>query len=83
MKKVKILHCSDIHFDTPFKELPKEIGTMRRAELRESFSKIINRGIDEKVDLVLLAGDLFDNDTIEKSTLTFIKDQIDKLKNII
>lgn len=80
MKKVKILHCSDIHFDTPFKELPKEIGTMRRAELRESFSKIINRGIDEKVDLVLLAGDLFDNDTIEKSTLTFIKDQIDKLK---
>lgn len=80
MKKVKILHCSDIHFDTPFKELPKEIGTMRRAELRESFSKIMNRGIDEKVDLVLLAGDLFDNDTIEKSTLTFIKDQMDKLK---
>ena len=80
MKKVKILHCSDIHFDTPFKELPKEIGTMRGAELRESFSKIMNRGIDEKVDLVLLAGDLFDNDTIEKSTLTFIKDQMDKLK---
>ena len=80
MKKVKILHCSDIHFDTPFKELPKEIGTMRRAELRESFSKIMNRGIDEKVDLVLLAGDLFDNDTIEKSTLTFIKDQMNKLE---
>ncbi|MDU7963978.1 MAG: DNA repair exonuclease [Clostridium perfringens] len=53
---------------------------MRRAELRESFSKIINRGIDEKVDLVLLAGDLFDNDTIEKSTLTFIKDQMNKLE---
>lgn len=82
MKKVKILHCSDIHFDTPFKELPKEVGTMRRAELRESFSKIINRGIDEEVDLVLLAGDLFDNDTIEKSTLTFIKDQMNKLEKL-
>lgn len=79
LKKVKILHCSDIHFDTPFKELPKEIGVMRRAELRENFSKIINKGIDEKVDLILLAGDLFDNDTLEKSTLIFIKDQMDKL----
>lgn len=80
MKKVKILHCSDIHFDTPFKELPKEVGSMRRAELRESFSKIVNKGIDEKVQLVLLAGDLFDNDTVEKSTLIFIKDQMDKLQ---
>ncbi|WP_300262774.1 DNA repair exonuclease [Clostridium sp.] len=80
MKKVKILHCSDIHFDTPFKELPKEISAMRRAELRESFSKIINKGIDKEVDLVLLAGDLFDNDTIEKSTLTFIRNQMDKLE---
>ncbi|MDZ4993954.1 DNA repair exonuclease [Clostridium perfringens] len=79
MKRVKILHCSDIHFDTAFKELPKEIGVMRRAELRESFSKITNKGIDEKVDLILLAGDLFDNDTLEKSTLIFIKDQMDKL----
>lgn len=80
MKKVKILHCSDIHFDTPFKELPKEVGLMRRAELRESFSKIVNKGINEKVQLVLLAGDLFDNDTVEKSTLIFIKNQMDKLQ---
>ncbi|MGG5462803.1 metallophosphoesterase family protein [Clostridium sp. B9] len=77
---MKILHFSDVHFDTPFRELPKEIGDMRRAELRESFNRIISKAIEEKVDLILLAGDLFDNTTVEKSTLIFIKEQMDRAK---
>lgn len=78
MKNVRILHLSDVHFDTPFRELPKEIAILRRNEIRECFSRIIDKAIEKKVDLILLAGDIFDNDTVEKNTLVFIKEQMEK-----
>lgn len=82
MDKVKILHFSDLHFDTPFKDLPGDLGQIRRLELRECFSKIIDLAIQENVKILLMAGDLFDNLTVEKNTLTFIQREIQRLGNI-
>lgn len=78
MEKVRILHLSDLHFDTSFKELPREIAILRSSEIRACFNRIIEKSIEKKVDLILLSGDLFDNDTVEKSTLNFIKEQVEK-----
>ena len=66
MRKVKILHCSDIHFDTPFKELSKEIANNCREELLETFKRIIDLTIEENVQVLFIAGDLFDNFTVIK-----------------
>lgn len=82
MNKVKILHFSDLHFDTPFKDLPGELGQIRRLELRECFSRIIDLAIKEGVKILLMAGDLFDNLTVEKNTLTFIQREVQRLGNI-
>ena len=65
MKKIKILHCADIHFDTPFKELGKKLSEVSKEELLEVFKKIINIVIDEQVDILLIAGDVFDNFYLE------------------
>ena len=49
MKQVKILHCADLHFDTPFKELTKEVSENSKEELLEVFKNIIDLTIKENV----------------------------------
>lgn len=82
MDKVKVLHCGDMHFDTPFSDLPREISEIRREELKETFGNIVTLAKKEKVDLFFIAGDLFDNLRVEKSTLEFIKNQMERLGSI-
>ncbi|MBM6838232.1 metallophosphoesterase, partial [Clostridium saudiense] len=68
MRKIKILHCSDIHFDTPFKDLTREVANNSREELLEVFKRIIDLAIEESVQVLFIAGDVFDNFTVNKST---------------
>lgn len=82
MNKVKVLHCADLHFDTPFKELSKEVSDTSKNELLEVFKKIIDLAIEENIEVLLIAGDVFDNLTVNKNTLFFISDQIKRIKNI-
>lgn len=82
MKKVKILHCADLHFDTPFKELNRKLSDFSKMELLEVFKSIIDLTINEKVEVLLIAGDVFDNLTVNKSTLMFISREIDRIKNV-
>ena len=82
MRKIKILQAGDLHFDTPFKDLDKSISIISKEELLEVFSKIIDTVMENSVDILLLTGDIFDNLTINKKTLIFIKNQIERISNI-
>ncbi len=82
MNRIKVLHCADLHFDTPFKELSKEVSDNSKNELLEVFKKIIDLAIDENIEVLLIAGDVFDNLTVNKNTLFFISNQIERIKNI-
>ena len=82
MKKIKILQAGDLHFDTPFKDLSKSISEISKEELLEVFSKIIDISIENNVDILLLTGDIFDNLTVNKKTLIFIKNQVERISNI-
>lgn len=79
MDKVKILHCGDMHFDTPFKELNNKLSSVSKEELLEVLSRIINICKESSVDILLMAGDIFDNLTVNKKTLSFIKEQLERL----
>lgn len=72
MEKVKILHCGDLHFDTPFTGLSSVEAEKRKEDLRETFGKIIDRVKKENVPIVLISGDLFDNARVMKTTLDYI-----------
>lgn len=82
MNKVRILHCADLHFDTPFKELNKQLSDLSKRELLEVFKNIIDLTIKEKVEVLLIAGDVFDNLTVNKSTLLFISKQLERIKDV-
>lgn len=55
---IKILHAADFHMDSPFASLPEEKAVRRRREQRELLDALAAAA--EGVDIVLLAGDLFD-----------------------
>lgn len=82
MKKVRMLQAGDLHFDTPFKELNKSLSLISKEELLEVFSKIIDLCIDNSVDIFLLTGDIFDNLTVDKKTLIYIKKEFERIQNI-
>ena len=59
-KKLKFLHCSDIHFDAPFVGLTSEKTDERRRELRATFMRMMEFVRERAVDYVLISGDLFE-----------------------
>lgn len=60
---IKILHAADLHMDSPFDGLSDELAALRRSEQRRLLDKIAALAREEKVDLVLLCGDLLDSDS--------------------
>lgn len=81
MRKVKIIHSADIHFDTPFKEVGEKQRKINKEELKEVFIRIIRFCKEKSVDIFLLAGDVFDNFTLSKETLHFIEKAFDEIKD--
>lgn len=81
MEKIKILHCGDIHLDTPFREFNETISKSSRKDIKNVLRNIINICNEEFIDILLIAGDFFDNNSVKKDTLEFIKDVFKMLKN--
>jgi exonuclease SbcD len=60
METLRILHTSDVHLGAPFLFLGMK-GSEQRLALREAFAGIARVARDEKYDVLLVAGDLFDS----------------------
>ena len=58
--RIRFLHCSDIHLDTPFLGLSADKSEERRRALRDSFVKMMQYVRETEVNVVLISGDLFD-----------------------
>jgi DNA repair exonuclease SbcCD nuclease subunit len=73
---VKLLHTSDLQLDAPFTFLG-EGGQRHRQQLLDTFSSIVE--LSEGVDLLLLAGDLFDSNRPLQSTIDLVTQALGKL----
>ncbi len=60
-EKVKFIHTADIHLGSAMNKFPKEIADKRKAELRDTFKRLVDYA-RENVRAVILAGDVFDSD---------------------
>lgn len=69
----KILHIADVHLDTPFSLLDSEKAAARRSELRGIFSSAMMYIESANIDVVLIAGDLFDTGFAGTKTLSLLK----------
>ena len=70
---MKILHTGDVHLDTPFSGLSPVLSPEMRRELRRTFSAMMKYAADSGVDMVLIAGDLFDNEFVTRETVALLR----------
>ena len=71
---MKFIHIADMHFDTPFTFLGEKenLGDIRRLEQREAFKKTIEYIKKEKIKYLFIAGDLYDQKYVKKTTIEYI-----------
>jgi exonuclease SbcD len=81
---VKFIHAADIHLDSPLRGLERYEGAPAeevRGATRRAFENLIQLAIDEAVELVLLAGDLYDGDWRDYNTGLFFARQMSQLQD--
>lgn len=79
---MKFIHAADVHLDSPLRNLEDYEGApveeIRNAT-RRAFENLIALALEEKVDVVLIAGDLFDGDWKDYNTGLFLVRQLARL----
>ncbi len=79
---VKFIHTADIHIDSPLKGLETyedaPVNEIRGAA-RRAFDNLIDLAVDEEVDFILIAGDLYDGDWKDYNTGLFFAGRMGRL----
>ncbi|OQM73344.1 metallophosphoesterase family protein [Manganibacter manganicus] len=78
----RFVHTADLHLDSPLRSL-----AMRNADLaeligdatRQALIAIVDLCIDEQVDALIIAGDLYDGDQTSMKTARFLAKQMQRL----
>lgn len=78
---IKILHTGDIHLDSPFSGLSPRLAETRRNELRAAFTSMMTYAKMNNVDLMLIAGDVFDSEYVTRETLVLLCREFEKFGN--
>ncbi|MDO9227810.1 MAG: DNA repair exonuclease [Pseudomonadota bacterium] len=79
----RFLHAADTHIDSPLEGLDIYDGApvdALRGATRAAFENLVRLALDEKVDFLLLAGDVYDGDWKDFSTGLFFTRQMARLK---
>jgi len=81
MAEVKVLHMADLHLQWPFGAMgaDRHRGLLRREELKTVFTRIIDLAAHEAVDLLLIAGDLFEHVHATRGLMQFIDQQFQRI----
>jgi exonuclease SbcD len=84
MTPIRFIHTSDIHLDTSFSGagFPSRLGDRKREAIRGTLRRILEDARRHAVDLVLMAGDLFEHDRVTPDTIEFLKQQFENLAPI-
>lgn len=80
---MKILHAADLHLDSPLLGLESyesaPVERIRSAS-RRAFENLVSYALEHKVDVVVIAGDLFDGDWRDYAPGLFFSAQMARLK---
>ena len=77
MPNLRFVHAADLHLDSPFKGLrsqaPENVTSALRQATFDAYDNIISLCLDERVDALLIAGDVYDGaDRSLRAQLRFV-----------
>jgi DNA repair protein SbcD/Mre11 len=78
---MKLVHTSDIRLGAGFSGL-KLAGDKIRAGLKAALVRVVDYALNEKADLVIISGNLFDNHEVSKNLQDFTASQLRRLDPI-
>lgn len=58
---MKIIHCADLHLNSPLTSLPLDKAKTRREEIISTFERLCSYAKKNQVTAVIIAGDMFDS----------------------
>jgi len=79
---MRFLHASDLHLDSPLRGLERYEGApveRLRTATRAALERLVDTALSERVDLVVLAGDIYDRDWQDFHTGLFFREQMVRL----
>lgn len=79
---VRFIHAADLHLDSPLRGLSKYQGAPEdaiRLAARRALENMVSLAIRERVDFVVIAGDVYDGDWEDVSTGLFLVAQMGRL----
>lgn len=78
----KFIHTADIHLDSPLRSLAlrnNDLAELIGDATRQTLVTIVDVCIDEQVDALIVAGDLYDGDQTSMKTARFLASQMQRL----
>lgn len=79
---MRFIHAADLHIDSPLRGLGRYAGAplaRLRGATRRALERLVELALDESVDFVLIAGDLYDRDWQDFHTGLFVREQLVRL----
>ncbi len=82
MEDIIFVHAADFHLDAPFRGGRAGYGSLRRQDVRRSFEAMVDLTLSEEADLLLICGDLFEEESVTRDTLSFVLRELDRLRDV-
>ena len=79
---MRFIHAADLHIDSPLRGLDRYDGApvaRLRSATRSAFERLVDRALAERVDFVLIVGDIYDCDWQDFHTGLFFREQLVRL----
>ena len=82
---MKFIHAADIHLDSPlsglaaYKDAPADL---LRTVTRDAFTKLVDEAVEESVDFIVIAGDLYDGSWKDYNTGHFFCREMGRLNKV-
>jgi len=79
---MRFIHAADLHIDSPLRGLSRYAGApvdRLRVATRRALERLVDLALEEQVNFVLLAGDLYDRDWQDFHTGLFFREQMVRL----
>lgn len=79
----RFIHTADLHLDSPLTSLAlrnADLGDLMRGATRKALERIVDLAIAEEVDMVIVAGDLYDGSQTSMATALFLMGEMRRLE---